>query len=61
MSIGDGTKNGDGGLGKKRNTKKKANGPKEQTDPPTVPVSELFPNKIFPHGEEVEYPPDKDG
>ena len=24
-------------------------------------MSELFANHVYPHGQEVEYPPDKDG
>ena len=34
---------------------------KGQTDPPTVPICELYPNGDFPKGEECEYPPSKDG
>uniref|UniRef100_A0A4W5JUN2 Methionyl aminopeptidase 2a n=1 Tax=Hucho hucho TaxID=62062 RepID=A0A4W5JUN2_9TELE len=34
---------------------------KGQTDPPTVPICELYPNAVFPKGEECEYPPSKDG
>ncbi|KKA28225.1 hypothetical protein TD95_005412, partial [Thielaviopsis punctulata] len=41
---------------KKRKPKKKKKAtPKEQTEPPTVPVAALFPNNNFPKGEEVEY------
>ncbi|XP_071961480.1 uncharacterized protein [Antedon mediterranea] len=29
---------------------------KQQTDPPTIPISELFPSGNFPKGEEVEHP-----
>ena len=36
---------------KKANKKKKGVSPKEQTDPPTVPVSELFPDGTFPIGQ----------
>uniref|UniRef100_A0A3B3HSD7 Methionine aminopeptidase 2 n=1 Tax=Oryzias latipes TaxID=8090 RepID=A0A3B3HSD7_ORYLA len=32
-----------------------------QTDPPSVPICELYPNGDFPKGEECEYPPSKDG
>ena len=32
----------------------------KQTDPPTIPISELYPDGNFPVGEEVEYP-DVDG
>ncbi|XP_033114538.1 methionine aminopeptidase 2-like [Anneissia japonica] len=42
---------------KKKKKKKKPNtGGKQQTDPPTIPVSELFPDGNFPKGEEVEHP-----
>jgi len=46
---------------KKKRKRKKNKGPKVQTDPPTIPISQLYHNKPYPHGEEVEYPPDKDG
>ncbi|KAF4219375.1 hypothetical protein CNMCM5878_003294 [Aspergillus fumigatiaffinis] len=38
---------------KKRKPKKKQ--PKVQTDPPSIPLSQLFPNNTYPKGEEVEY------
>lgn len=42
---------------KKRNrTKKKKGEATEQTDPPTIPIVDLFPNGTFPVGQEVEYP-----
>lgn len=37
---------------KKKNNKKKK---KTQTEPPTIPVSVLFPSKIYPEGELCEY------
>jgi methionyl aminopeptidase len=46
---------------KKKNKKKKkvSNGPVKmqgiQSEPPTVPVSKLFPNNIYPVGEIQEY------
>ncbi|KAG6003753.1 hypothetical protein E4U21_001756 [Claviceps maximensis] len=40
---------------KKRKPKKKKKAPTAQTEPPTVMVSQLFPNKSYPKGEEVEY------
>lgn len=40
---------------KKRKPKKKKGGAKTQSDPPRVPVSQLFPNHVYPIGEEVEY------
>lgn len=39
---------------KKRKPKKKKSA-KEQSDPPRVLISQLFPNKQYPKGEEVEY------
>ncbi|XP_017261712.1 methionine aminopeptidase 2-like isoform X2 [Kryptolebias marmoratus] len=47
--------------GKKKRKKKKKRGAKGQTDPPSVPICELYPNGDFPNGEECEYPPSKDG
>ncbi|KAI1737458.1 MetAP 2-3 [Xylaria scruposa] len=38
----------------KKKKKKKAN-PKSQTNPPSIPISQLFPNNTYPVGEEVEY------
>ncbi|KAF9366505.1 Methionine aminopeptidase 2 [Mortierella sp. NVP85] len=40
---------------KKKNNKKKK---KVQTEPPTIPVSVLYPNKIYPEGEVCEYKDD---
>lgn len=40
---------------KKRKPKKKKKNPGAQTEPPTVMVKQLFPNKAYPKGEEVEY------
>lgn len=40
---------------KKRKPKKKKKNPTEQSDPPRVQISQLFPNKIYPKGEEVPY------
>ena len=40
---------------KRKPKKKKAGGPKTQTSPPRVPVSELFPSDQYPEGEIVEY------
>ncbi|KAK7393862.1 Methionine aminopeptidase 2 [Neonectria punicea] len=40
---------------KKRKPRKKKKTPTSQTDPPTVMISQLFPNKNYPAGEEVEY------
>jgi methionyl aminopeptidase len=40
---------------KKKKPKKKKKNPKEQSDPPRVLISQLFPEKKYPKGEEVEY------
>ncbi|KAK2739105.1 Methionine aminopeptidase 2 [Myotisia sp. PD_48] len=40
---------------KKPKKKKKKGGAKVQSDPPRVPLSQLFPNNVFPEGELVEY------
>ncbi|KAL1933883.1 hypothetical protein VTP01DRAFT_7973 [Rhizomucor pusillus] len=40
---------------KKKNKKKKDTTPKVQTEPPTVPVSKLFPDKVYPVGETHDY------
>lgn len=45
---------------KKRNRKKGAGGKLVQTDPPTIPITELFPDQIFPVGEIQDYRPPKD-
>uniref|UniRef100_A0A3P8RW57 Methionine aminopeptidase 2 n=1 Tax=Amphiprion percula TaxID=161767 RepID=A0A3P8RW57_AMPPE len=62
--VEDGEEDGDEGensAGKKKKKKKKEKGLKGQTDPPSVPICELYPNGDFPKGEECEYPPSKDG
>uniref|UniRef100_A0A2R5LC31 Methionine aminopeptidase 2 n=2 Tax=Ornithodoros turicata TaxID=34597 RepID=A0A2R5LC31_9ACAR len=41
---------------KKKKKKPKGAGAKQQTDPPSIPISELFPDGNFPVGQEVEYP-----
>ncbi|KAI2606438.1 peptidase [Hypoxylon fragiforme] len=40
---------------KKRKPRKKKKAPTAQTDPPSVLISQLFPNNAYPKGEEVEY------
>ncbi|KAI5860279.1 methionine aminopeptidase 2-like protein [Durotheca rogersii] len=40
---------------KKKPKKKKKAAPTAQTDPPSVLMSQLFPNNTYPKGEEVEY------
>ncbi|KTF86206.1 hypothetical protein cypCar_00040816 [Cyprinus carpio] len=48
------------GKKKKKKTKKKK-GPKTQTDPPSIPICDLYPSSVFPVGQECEYPPSQDG
>lgn len=43
---------------KKRKPRKKRKNPTSQTEPPTVKLSQLFPNGSYPKGEEVEYKDD---
>ncbi|XP_026404543.1 methionine aminopeptidase 2B-like [Papaver somniferum] len=43
---------------KKKNKSKKKKGPLQQTDPPSVPVAELFPSGDFPEGEIQDYKDD---
>ncbi|XP_066489476.1 methionine aminopeptidase 2 [Tiliqua scincoides] len=57
----DGEGEGDGATGKKKKKKKKKKGPKVQTDPPSIPICDLFPGGVFPKGEECEYPTTQDG
>ncbi|KAA8580341.1 hypothetical protein FQN60_005876 [Etheostoma spectabile] len=52
---------GDNATGKKKKKKKKKKGPKSQTDPPSVPICELYPSGVFPIGQECEYPIVQDG
>lgn len=40
---------------KKRKPRKKKKTPTSQTEPPTVPLKQLYPQRNFPKGEEVEY------
>lgn len=43
---------------KKRNRKK--GGKIVQTDPPSIPIVDLYPDQVFPLGEILDYPPLKD-
>ena len=52
---------GEGKAKKKRKRNRKKGGKKTQTDPPTVPIKEIFANGVFPHGQECEYPVQQDG
>ncbi|PQE30091.1 methionine aminopeptidase 2 protein [Rutstroemia sp. NJR-2017a WRK4] len=55
----DGATGEDGAVAKKKKNKRKKNKKKSktkvQTDPPSVLISQLFPNNTYPKGEEVEY------
>ncbi|CAL8318448.1 unnamed protein product [Lota lota] len=59
----DGEDDGDDGDagGKKKKKKKKKKGAKTQTDPPSVPIFDLYPSGVFPVGQECEYPLAQDG
>ncbi|XP_077399553.1 methionine aminopeptidase 2 [Vanacampus margaritifer] len=52
---------GENSAGKKKKKKKKKKGSKGQTDPPSIPICELYPGGTFPIGQECEYPPSQDG
>ncbi|XP_077452494.1 methionine aminopeptidase 2-like [Stigmatopora argus] len=52
---------GDNSTVKRKKKKKKKKAVKGQTDPPSVPICQLYPSGDFPKGEECEYPPSKDG
>ncbi|XP_043267627.1 methionine aminopeptidase 2 isoform X2 [Venturia canescens] len=41
---------------KKKKRKPRGKGAKQQTDPPTIPISELFPDGNFPEGQIMEHP-----
>lgn len=54
---------GEEGKGKKKRKRKNKNpaggaakGGKGQTDPPSIPIAQLFSNGVFPVGQEMEYP-----
>ncbi|XP_073507778.1 methionine aminopeptidase 2 [Phyllobates terribilis] len=57
----DGDVEGDGAGGKKKKKKKKKKGSKCQTDPPSIPICDLYTNGVFPKGQECEYPTTQDG
>lgn len=44
-----------------KSSKKSTKKTKKQTDPPTIPICELFPDKNFPVGQIMYYTPDTDG
>ncbi|XP_044755756.1 methionine aminopeptidase 2 [Coccinella septempunctata] len=41
---------------KKKRNRKKGNGKPSQTDPPSIPIVDLFPDQVFPLGQIMEYP-----
>uniref|UniRef100_A0A8C5QX87 Peptidase M24 domain-containing protein n=1 Tax=Leptobrachium leishanense TaxID=445787 RepID=A0A8C5QX87_9ANUR len=49
------------GSNEKKKKKKKKKGAKGQTDPPSIPICDLYTNGIFPKGQECEYPKAQDG
>jgi len=51
---------GDGEKKKKKRNRKKG-GKVTQTDPPSVPIVDLFPDGVFPVGQIMDYPASKDG
>ncbi|XP_076338496.1 methionyl aminopeptidase und isoform X2 [Tachypleus tridentatus] len=51
----------DGASKKKKKKKGKGAGHKQQTDPPSIPITELYADGNFPVGEEMEYPIPQDG
>lgn len=57
---GEAAGEGAGGDTKKKRRRKKKGGSKEQTDPPSIPVCELFPDGNYPEGEIRQYPVDQD-
>ncbi|XP_037281690.2 methionyl aminopeptidase und [Rhipicephalus microplus] len=54
--TGDKTEEKGDGEEAKKKKKKKPKGSKQQTDPPSIPICDLFPDGNFPVGEEVEHP-----
>ncbi|XP_077121271.1 methionine aminopeptidase 2 isoform X4 [Ranitomeya variabilis] len=58
----DGDVEGDGAGGKKKKKKKKKKGSaKCQTDPPSIPICDLYTSGVFPKGQECDYPATQDG
>lgn len=45
---------------KKRRRNRKKGGKVEQTDPPSIPIVDLFPDQVFPVGQIMDYPVGKD-
>lgn len=52
----EGAEGEDGEKKKKKKKKKKGGSAKQQTDPPSVAIAELFPDGNFPEGEILEHP-----
>ncbi|XP_077450285.1 methionine aminopeptidase 2-like isoform X1 [Stigmatopora argus] len=61
MEEDEGEEDAEDSAGKKKKKKKKKKGPKGQSDPPSIPICELYPGGAFPVGQECEYPPSQDG
>ncbi|VEN46698.1 unnamed protein product [Callosobruchus maculatus] len=57
--ISEGADAGDAEKKKKKRNRKKGGKP-QQTDPPSVPIVDLYPDGVFPIGEIQEYAPGKD-
>ncbi|KAF5893394.1 methionine aminopeptidase 2 isoform X2, partial [Clarias magur] len=53
--------NDDGDESGKKKKKKKKKGGRVQTDPPSIPICELYPSGVFPKGQECDYPLVQDG
>lgn len=60
LEIAENGAEGEGDKKKKRRNRKKGNKGVCQTDPPTIPIVELFPDQVFPEGEIMDYPQPKD-
>lgn len=58
--LADNVPEADGEKKKKKRNRKKGGGKVVQTDPPSIPIVELFPDQVFPIGEVQEYPTKQD-
>jgi methionyl aminopeptidase len=58
--LADNVPEADGEKKKKKRNRKKGGGKIVQTDPPSIPIVELFPDQVFPIGEVQEYPTKQD-
>lgn len=58
----EGERNGEAaeaGEKKKKKRSRKKKGPREQTEPPSIPVKQLFPGGVYPEGEWQSYREDQ--